>query len=102
MNASEFADQFQPGKHCAARGNQIIDQQHARTGFDGIGVDFHRSFPVFERVALRYGFKRQLAFFADGDKTDVEMVGECRADNEAARVQTGNDVDFLIHIAVNQ
>lgn len=51
---------------------------------------------------MRYGFKRQLAFFADGDETDVELVGECRADNEAARVQTGNDVDFLIHIAVNQ
>ena len=69
---------------------------------EGIRVHLHRCFTVFQRITLGNGFERQLAFFADGYEADIQLISQGRADDKAACVQTGHNVDFLIHITVNQ
>lgn len=98
----QFADQLDTCQHCAAGCYQIIYQQNACARLDGVGMDFYRCFAIFQSVTLRNRIKRQFAFFADGDKADVQLIGQSCANDEAARIQACYDINFLPHIAVNQ
>jgi creatinine amidohydrolase len=90
--APSFSSSFLPGHHGAAGGDQVVDQQHAVAGFDGIGVQLHGGAAVFEFVGFFHGGERQLALFADGHKPHAQLVGHHRAQDEAARVQPGHHV----------
>jgi len=61
----------------------------------GVGVDFERIAAVFELVGDGHCFSGQLFGFADGDESGIEAVGQSRRENEAARFDSGDDIDFV-------
>ena len=64
-------------------------------GLYGVGVDFERIGAVFELVGDGHCFRGQLFWFADGDESGVEAVGESRRENKATRFDSGDDVYFV-------
>ena len=60
------SDEVAAGFHGAAGGEEIVEQEHALVGTDGIAVDFERVFAVFELVGERQLLRGQLAGFAGG------------------------------------
>ncbi len=64
-------------------------------GLDGVGVDFERIGGVFELVGDGHRFRGEFFWFANGDESGVEAVGESRGENEAARFDSGDDVYFV-------
>ena len=90
--------------HGATCGNQVVNQQHAVAGFDGIGVQLHCCAAVFQLIGFFHRGERQLAFFADGHKANVEFMSDHRTQNETACIQPGDNVraQVAVHIAVHK
>ena len=59
---------------------------------------------VLEIIFLRNNLSRELALLADGNKTFPERVRQGRADNEAARFDAHDSIEFKIqmHIPLGQ
>ena len=105
---AKFFQQFLARHHGAASGNQVVNQEHAVARFDGVGVQLHGGAAVFQFVGFFYRGKGQLAFFADGHKAHVELIGHHRTQNETTGVQSGHyigthvGVHVAVHKGVNQ
>ncbi len=67
----QFFHQRDGGGGRTARGEQVINEQHARAGLERVNVHRDRRRAVFERVILLVRFVGQLAFFADGDEAGL-------------------------------
>ncbi len=52
----------------AAGRDQVVNQDHALAGMNGIDMHFHLVGAVFERIGHPHGLMRQLAFLADRHK----------------------------------
>src|SRR5690606_1870972 len=61
---------------------------------------FHRRIAVFERVVFCHRAIRQLALLAHRYETEIQLVGQHRAQDEAARIHAGHQIEPLAHIAV--
>ena len=77
----------------AARGDEIVNEQHRLTGLQRILVDLDDVDAVFQLVLLADGLRRQLALLADGHEAAAKAVGDGAAEDEAARLDAGNRLD---------
>lgn len=96
--AAQFFDELDGGFHGAAGGKQVIYQQDALAGLNGIAVDLEGVGAVFEIVSDP-GYRRgQLARFAHWNKTGVEAVGKRGAEDESARFDAEDEVDLALEV----
>ena len=98
----EALEQAGRRQHRAAGGDQVVDQQHALARGGGVGMDFDRGIAVFELVFLGDGGKGQLALLAHRNEAPVQLVGDDAAENEAAGVDAGHEVDLGIHVTQHE
>lgn len=66
--SAQTLQQFFARHHGASSGDQVVDQQHAVTGFDGVGVQLDGGAAVFEFVGFFHRGEGQLAFLRIGTK----------------------------------
>ena len=59
-------------------------------------MNLQRTGAVFEFVFLGDRVERQLAFLANRDEGQLQLVREHRAEDEAARVDAGDQADVLL------
>jgi hypothetical protein len=96
--AAELLDQLEGCFHGAAGGEQVVDEQDALAGLDGVEVDFEGVGAVFEVVGDAGDGRGELARLAHGDEAGVEAVGERGAEDESARLDAEDEVDFAFEI----
>ena len=65
-------------------------------------MHFDGGVAVFQLVFFRHRGVGQLALFAHRHKADVQLIRHHRAENKTPRVQAGNQVNALVHIAVHK
>jgi hypothetical protein len=93
--SAELLDELDGGLHGAAGGEQVVDQDDALAGLDGVEVDLQRIRAVLQVVADAGNGRGQLLGLAHGDEAGVEAVGQRGAEDEAARLDAQDQVDFL-------
>ena len=62
-------------------------------------MNLNRGVAVFEFVFLADGGERQFALFAYRHEALVQLMGDDGAEDEAARIDAGDDVDAVFHVA---
>src|SRR2546422_4445549 len=98
----ELLDQAERRGHRAARGEQVVDGEHALPRLDRVLVDGERVAPVLELVLDLDGLARELAELPYGDETRAQLVGERPAEDEPTRLDGDDDVDALFLIAARE
>src|SRR2546430_3717937 len=98
----ELLDQAERRGHRAARGEQVVDGEHALPRLDRVLVDGERVAPVLELVLDLDGLARELAELPYGDETRAQLVGERPAEDEPARLDGDDDVHALLLIAARE
>jgi len=88
-------------KH-AARGHEIVEQQHALAGPDRVLVHFHFVDAVFERVGDAHRFVRQLAALANGNEAALQAMRDGATEDEAACFDARDLVDVAIAPGLHQ
>src|SRR5262245_35673889 len=91
--ATEPTHQIARGARGAARGEEIVHDEHALPGPDGILVHFEAIGPVFEIVRGPHGFRRQLPFLAHRREPRVDPIRDGGPEDEAAALDADDDVD---------
>src|SRR3954449_11520128 len=69
----------------AAGGEQVVDEQDAVVGGEGVVVNLENAAAVFERVLAAPRFPRQLPGLADRHEATAENARHAAAENETAR-----------------
>jgi hypothetical protein len=93
--AARLLDEVQRRARRAARGEQIIRQQHRLTGRDGIQVHLDRIRAVFERNnRSRASCHGSLPFFRTGTKPAPSRAAIKRSEDEPAGVNAHD----LVHL----
>lgn len=98
--ASEFFDQLGCGSGSSPGGEEIIANNDALAGLDGVFVDFERVGAVFESVGNAGGFGGKLFRLAYGHKTRAKAVSQSRGKNEAARFDSGDHVNLVAAVVI--
>src|SRR5437762_2829523 len=62
------ADQSKRRFRCSARGDQVVDEQHALIALNGVTVQLQSARAILEPVVMTEILRRQLALFSDRDK----------------------------------
>ena len=78
----------------AARGEEVVAKQDGLAGLDGVLVEFELVGAVFELVGDGGSFSGKLFWFAHGNETGTQTIGQCGGENEAAGFDAGDDVHF--------
>ena len=73
----------------------IVDKKNASARFRGVDVDLEGVCSVFELVGFRVRLPRQLAGLADRDEALAELAGQARAEEKAARLDAGDEIEFM-------
>lgn len=81
-------------------GNDIVDDQHLLTGLDGIGLHLEEILAVLLLVGLGHAGTGQLALLAHGDEAGTQAQGQARAHQEAAGLETHDDIGLLAVVAL--
>ena len=93
---TELTDELAQCPCGAARGQQIVVDEHARAVGHRVGMDLERVEAVLERVLGRDGVGRKLARLAGRDESGAELAGERRAEDEAPRLRGDDVVDRAV------
>ena len=96
--AAELANELDGGLHGAAGGEEIVDDNDALAGLDGVEVDFEGVGAVFQVVVDAGDGGGELFGLADGDEARVEAVGERRAEDETAGLNAEDEVDLAADV----
>ncbi len=94
--AAGLADELDGRARRAPGGDQVVDQQDAVAGADGVGVDLDGVDAVFELIVLADGRPGQLALLADRHEADAELAGHSTAEYEAARLDADDVIDGCV------
>ena len=70
---AEFFHQGQGGGGRAAGCQQVVNQEHACAGFEGIHVHRHGGMAIFKRIILLVRLEWKLAFFADRNESGLQF-----------------------------
>lgn len=89
---AHFLQEHRRGFGGAPGGQEVVNEQDARAGFHGVGVDGDGGFAVFEGVALFVGVEGELAFLAHGHEAGVELDRGGGSEDEPAGVNADNGV----------
>src|SRR5437773_12327824 len=100
--APELLDQPERRGHRAARGEQVVDGEHALARPDRVLVDGERVASVLELVLDLDGLAWELAELPHGDEACAELVGERPAEDEPTRLDGDHDVHALLLITARQ
>ncbi|MNP79768.1 hypothetical protein D3C76_1776870 [compost metagenome] len=65
-------------------------------------MHFQEGFAVLGLVTLAQHVSRQLALLAEQDQRLVQLVGDDRADQEAARVHGADVAEFSLHVTLDE
>src|ERR1035437_2248102 len=76
----------------AAGGQDVIHDQGPLATYERVGVNLDDGASILQLVLSTVRLAGQLACFADGYEPDSELVGNSRAQDEAARLDTDDDV----------
>ena len=85
-----------------AGGQDIVDDQHILAGRDGVLVDLQYVGPIFERVFDALTLGRKLFLLANRDKAIAQGIGDGGSDDEAARFNAEDQVDWAGGVALSQ
>jgi hypothetical protein len=89
---ADFFKQCGGGGGGSASGEEIINQDNAAAGFNGVNVNGDGVRAVFEIVILFVNLERQLAFFANGHKTGFEAQRGGGGKDEAAGINADDGI----------
>ena len=90
----ESVKELNRGGSGAAGGEEVVDEQDLFPGMDGVFMDFHDIFAVFQGVRELTSIPWELALFPDGDKSSTEAIRDGGGENKATSVDAYNFVDF--------
>jgi hypothetical protein len=94
--AAELLDELDGGFHGAAGGEQVVDEDDALAGLDGVEVNLERVGAVFEIVGDAGDWRGELARLAHGDEAGIEAVGQSGAEDESARLNAEDEIDLVV------
>src|SRR5580704_4311472 len=100
--SADLLEEFACGFGGAAGGDKIVNKDHPLALYDGVLVHLHLVDAIFERVANADALERQLALLADRDETGRHLMGDRAAENEAARLDARNLIDFAAGPGLHQ
>jgi len=89
------ADQAHRGERGPGGGDEVVGEQHPRARRAGIDMHGEPVAAIFERIILGDRRAGQLARLADEQQPAAEPLRECGADDEAARLDRGDQVRRL-------
>ena len=84
----------------AAGGEQVVADDDAVAGSDGVFVEFERVGAVFEGVGDGARFCGEFFRLSNGDETGAESIGERGREDEAAGFDAGDLVNFVAVVVV--
>ena len=99
---ADLAHQLHRALRGTAGGDEIVDQNDALAGKNGVGVHFHLVETVFQRIGDAHRGMRQLALLADRHKAGRDLMRHRAADDEAARLDAGDLVDLVAGPGLHQ
>src|SRR5437588_1531679 len=100
--AADLLDERGGRRSGAARGEQVVDDEHAFARLDRVRLDLEHALAVLQPVPDRHGLAGQLAQLAHRDKAGTEKIGDRAAEDEAAGLDTGDLVDLLVTVRLDQ
>src|SRR6266478_3966515 len=92
-DAAELLEELYGGGGGASGGEQIVADDDALAGLHAVFVNFERVRAVLERVGNAGGFGGKLLRLANGNKAGAEPIGQSGGENEAARLDSGDDIN---------
>ncbi len=93
--AADGLDELDRGRGRAAGREHVVDDQDLRPLRERVGVRLDGVRAVLESVGRRLHRARELPLLADGDHARAEAVGDRRREEEAARLDAGDDLHAL-------
>src|SRR5262245_60861233 len=100
--STRFANEDSRGSRSSARRQQIIYQHNLFAWTNCIDVHFHFGFAILERVTCDLRLERELATLSDRDETYTELVGDSRSEDEPARIDPNNLIDFSLAATIQK
>src|SRR3989442_1102820 len=85
-------DEPQSRRHRSPGGEEIVDDEHALARGDGVLVHGQGVPPILQLVLDLDGLGGKLPQLADGDEARAELMSEGTAEDEAARLDTDDDL----------
>ena len=98
--AAELLDEFGGGGSGAAGGEQVVANDDALAGFDGVFVDFEGVGAVFQSIGDAGGFGGEFFRFANGYETGVETIGQSGSEDEAAGFDASYNIDGVTGVVI--
>ena len=92
--APQPPDELDRAHHRPAGREQVVDDEDPLSGLDRVGVDLEGRRAVLELVLDLDRLRRQLAELAHRHEAGAELVGQRRAEDEAARLHADHEVDL--------
>jgi hypothetical protein len=100
--AAQLLDELYRCFHGAAGGEEIVDEDDALAGLDGIHMDLEGVGTVLEVVGDSGHWGGKLARLAHRNEAGIEAVREGGAEDESARLDAQHEVDFLLDVVGGQ
>lgn len=98
--ATELLDEFDGGGGSASGGKEVVADDDALAGLDGVFMNFERVGAVLEGVGDAGGFGGEFLGLAHGDEAGAEAVGEGGGEDEAARLDSCDHIDFVTLVVI--
>lgn len=90
--AAKLLDKLTSSSSRATSCNDVVHDQNLLSWLDGTLLHLEKVLAILLLVCSRDAGPGQLALFADGHKGSVELQGQRGAEQEAARIETDDDV----------
>src|SRR5262249_57841789 len=97
-HSAQPLDELERGRHGAAGGQQIVDREHTLAGSNRVLVNREDVGSILERVLLLDRLEGQLPPFTYRDETRAKLVRQGPAENEAARLDTDDQLHLLLRV----
>ena len=96
--STELIYELYGGFHGAAGGEEVVDEDYALAGLDGVHVDLEGVGSVFKIVGDAGDGRGEFARLADGYETGIEAIGESWSKNETACLDAEDKIDLLFDV----
>ena len=96
--SAQLLDELDGGFHGAAGGEQVVDEDDALAGLDGVEMDFEGVGAVFEIIGDAGDGGGKLFGLADGDEAGIKAVSERGSKDEAAGFNAEDEIDLLLEV----
>ena len=96
--SAQLFDELDGGLHGAAGGEEVVDEDDALAGLDGVEMDFEGVGAVFQIVRDASDGGGKLFRLAYGDEAGIEAVSERGTKDEAAGFNAKDEIDLLLEV----